>query len=310
MRGILDSILCTVGNTPLVKINKIFRKKGVHLLAKLEFFNPLGSIKDRIAVAMIEEAEKSGELTKNKIIIESSSGNTGIAVAMISAVKGYRCVITMPRYVSIERRKILKALGVELVLVEGGIDDAIEEADRIYRTNPEKYCRINQYSSFANTECHYATTGPEIWQQTEGKITHLVAGMGTTGTVCGVGKFLKEKKPDVKVIAIQPMPKHNQQGMKNMDIEKIPVIFEPDFIDEIITTTDQQAYQTSRLLARQEGIFAGISAGSVMYGAIQVANKINEGVVVVILADHGFKYLSTPLFEEVQDDKNKTPPIS
>lgn len=294
---IKNSILETIGNTPLVRINKIFQKKGVQILAKIEGANPLGSVKERIALAMIEGAEKDGTLTKGKIIVESSSGNTGIGLAMVCIVKGYKLLITMSKNVSIERRKIMRSFGVELVLVDGGSDDAWDKADQIAKSDTKKYCRVSQYFSPYNIECHYKATGREIWEQTGGKVDYFASTLGTTGTIVGAGRFLKEKNPRIKVISVEPTPKNEQQGIRNVHIQRVPQIWDPTIADENIVVEDKDAFAIARRLATEEGIFAGISSGTALWAAMQIGNKISKGVIVVIFPDSGVKYLSTKLFD-------------
>jgi cysteine synthase len=294
-------ILETVGNTPLVRINKLVPRSDVDIFAKLEGFNPLGSVKERIAVAMVEAAEREGKLTKEKILVESSSGNTGIGLAMVAAVKGYRLVVTMPDNVSVERRKILKALGAALVLTPGekGTDGAWDKADEIYGSDPVKYYRIHQYKDPNNPRCHYETTGPEIWEQMEKRVDYFVVGLGTTGTLVGAGRFLKGKNPRLKVIAVEPTREHKQQGLRNLSKARVPDIFDLSVMDEKIVVADDEALEFTRRLASEEGIFAGISSGSAMWGAWQVAGKAPRGSrIAVLFPDRGDKYLSTNVFPE------------
>lgn len=298
---IKSSILETVGNTPLVRINRMYSKPGVELLAKLEGFNPMGSVKDRIAVSMVEGAEREGILTKDKILVESSSGNTGIGLAMVAAVKGYKLLITMSKKVSIERRQMMRSMGAELILVDGGSDDAWDLADRIAASDPKKYFRVHQYKSKHNVLVHYQATGPEIWRQTGGRVTHVIIALGTTGTIVGAGKYLKEKNPAIRVIAVEPTPVNTQQGLRNLKVQRVPEIFDPSVIDETIETQDEESYRLARELATREGIFAGISSGSCMVGAIRVAETLERGMIVAVLPDRGEKYLSTPLFDRKGD---------
>jgi cysteine synthase B len=293
---IKPSICATVGATPLVRIQRMFQKPGVDILAKLEGFNPMGSVKDRIAVWMVEKAEQAGELKPGMTIVESSSGNTGIGLAMVGAAKGYRVLITMAKKVSVERRQMLRALGAELVLVDGGSDDAWDKADEIAASDPKKYFRANQYRSPYNALAHYETTGPELWQQTGGKIDWLVITLGTTGTLMGLARFFKEKGSKVNIATVEPTPVNTQQGLRNIRHQRRPEIFDESVIDWRMEVTDEEAYPLARALATQEGIFGGISSGSAMAGAIAVAKKIDHGVIVVILPDRGEKYLSTPLY--------------
>jgi cysteine synthase len=287
-----------VGHTPLVRINRLFESNDkVSLYAKLERYNPGGSVKDRIAKYMIEYAEKDGTLTKDKIVLEPTSGNTGIGLAMICAVKGYRCTLVMPETMSIERRKILHAYGAKIVLSPGakGMDGA-EDLVKEMAKDPQ-YFVPGQFSNKYNVLAHYETTGKEVWEATGGRITHFVAGLGTTGTIMGVSKYLRERKPEVKICAVSPNPKSKIQGLKNMETQYVPSIYDPAAHDEKIFVADEDAFDTARLLAVQEGIFCGISSGAAMYGAIQVAKGLSEGIVVVVIPDGGEKYISTPLYD-------------
>lgn len=293
---IRDSILDTIGGTPLIRLRKIFRKPGVEILLKHEGFNPCGSVKERIARAMVEGAEREGTLRPGMTLVESSSGNTGIGLAMVAAVKGYSCLITMSKKVSVERRKMIRALGAEIVLVDGGSDDAWDQADRITASDPRKYFRIHQYRSRYNAQIHYETTGPEIWNQTGGRVDVFVATLGTTGTIMGAGRFLRERNPRVRIVSIEPTPKNDQQGIRNISVQRVPEIWDPACVDERMISSDDNAFRLARALALQEGILAGISSGSALWGAIEQAKRLDRGVVVVILPDRGEKYLSTTLF--------------
>ncbi len=289
------NILNTIGNTPLIEIKKLNPNPKVKILAKLEKFNPGGSVKDRIAKYMIEAAERSGKLTKDKTILEATSGNTGIGLALVAAVKGYKLKIVMPDNVSPARKKILKALGADLILTPGkeSTDGAIILA-RELAIDP-KYLLIDQYRNPANVLAHYETTGPEIWKQTDGKITHFVAAIGTTGTLMGISKYLKEKNPNIKILGVEPSPSHRIQGLKNLNDKIIPEIFDASQIDDMIRIKDRDAFRVTRELAR-EGLFVGMSSGAAMWAAVRVTNKLNSGVVVVIFPDGGEKYLNTNLF--------------
>jgi cysteine synthase len=296
MDEIKASILDTIGETPLIRLNRI-GVPGVEILAKHEGLNPMGSVKERIALAMVEEAEREGRLTPDTIIVESSSGNTGIGLAMVAAVRGYRLLITMAKKVSVERRKILRGLGAELVLVDGGSDDAWDRADAIAASDPAKYCRIHQYTSRANARVHYERTGPEIWRQCGGRLDAFVVGLGTTGTIVGAGRFLKEKNPELRVVAVEPAPVNEQQGLRNVHVQRRPPIYDESVVDETVVTEDGPAFETALRLAREEGLFAGISSGSAVWAALQVAGRMGRGRIVVVLPDRGEKYLSTKLFD-------------
>jgi cysteine synthase B len=297
---IFDNILQTIGNTPLVRINRINPNKNVSIYAKIEGFNPTGSIKDRIALKMIEQAEADGSLVKGKTIIEPTSGNTGIGLAMIGAVKGYDVEIVMSEAVSIERRKMIKAFGAKVTLTDAklGTDGAIIRARELVKENPEKYFMPDQFSNKYNKIAHYKTTGEEIWKQTNGKIDYFVSAIGTSGTIMGVGKALKENNPKIKIVCAHPVKGHYIQGLKNMGEAIVPSIYDPSAIDETIMVETETAYEMSRQIIRTEGIFVGMSSGAAMYAAIEVAKKIESGTIVVILADRGEKYLSTNLFNE------------
>ena len=284
-----------IGNTPLVKANRI-NNSSVDLYLKLEGDNPAGSIKDRAAMNMLNAAEKSNLLSKNKKIVEPTSGNTGIALAMACAIKGYELILVMPENMSIERRAAMYAYGAEIILVstdegmEGARDRALEiakEQDAIF---------LDQFANSANPEVHYHTTGPEIWNDTEGKITHFVASMGTTGTIVGTGKYLKEKNPDIQVIGVQPEEGSSIPGIRKWSPEYIPSIFSDENIDEIIYVNETNAINTMKDLAKKEGIFSGISSGGTTYVALDVIKKINSGLVVSIICDRGDRYISTGLF--------------
>jgi len=293
-----NNILEVIGGTPLVKINRLCPNPNVVIAVKLEGDNPGGSIKDRPALHMIDMAEKSGLLTKDKIILEPTSGNTGIGLAMVAAVKGYRLVVTMSEWMSMERRKTLAAFGAEIILTPGekGTDGAIEKAHEMRKSNPDLYFMPNQFANDDNLMSHYYTTAMEIWEQTEGKITHFVAGMGTTGTLMGTSRRLKELNPEIKIIGVEPNMNHKVQGLKNMEEAKVPEIYEISKLDEKIRISDEDAFETARSLARHEGIFSGISAGAAMYVAAQKAKELDTGLIVVIIPDRGDRYLTTDLF--------------
>ena len=296
------SILSAIGNTPLVELTSLNKKKpDVRIFGKLEGTNPGGSIKDRPAYWMIKKAEESGRLTKGKIILEPTSGNTGIALAMIGAAKGYQVKLCMPECVSTERQHILEALNAEVVLTPAkeGTDGAIRKAHQLHEAEPEKYYMPNQFVNENNVLAHYETTGPEIFSQTKGEIDVFVAGMGTTGTLMGVNRFLKEKKPKVKTVGIEPPEGHAIQGLKNMKEAIVPEIYNPQMMDEKITIEDGEAFETTRLLAAKEGIFVGMSSGAAVAGALHIAEKMTSGTIVVILPDRGDRYLSTTLFRSI-----------
>jgi len=294
------NILELIGETPIVEIRRLNPNPKVRILAKLEFFNPGGSVKDRIALKMIEDAEKKGELRPGKIILEATSGNTGIGLAMVGAVKGYKVLLVMPESVSEERKRILKAFGAEILLTpsELGTDGAIEEAYRLAREEPDKYFLVDQFNNPSNPLAHYYGTAEEIIKQTGGQLDAVVIAIGTTGTLVGVGKRLKEYNPRIKVIAVEPVVGHRIQGLKNLTESYIPGVFDPRIMDEKITVSDEEAYQLARRLAREEGIFAGMSSGAALFGAIKVAERLEEGVIVTIFPDGGERYLSTSLFIE------------
>ena len=293
-----QNILETIGNTPVVKINKINQNSKVNIYIKLEGQNPGGSVKDRIAVFMIEAAEKDGSLTKNKIIIEPTSGNTGIGLAMVAAHKGYSILLVMSEGMSEERRKILKALGAEFVLTDKtkGTDGAIIKAHEIYEASPEKYWMPNQFSNPANPEAHYRTTAAEILYDVP-DVTHFIAGLGTSGTIMGVSKKLREARPKVKIIAVEPVLGHKLQGLKNMKEAIVPEIYNPLAFDEKVNVEDANAHAAVRELARREGIFLGMSAGAALYASLELAKNLESGNIVMLAPDRGEKYVSTALFE-------------
>ena len=293
-----NNILEAIGNTPMVKINKLNPNPNVLLYAKIESFNPNGSIKDRIALKMIEQAENSGVLTKDKIIIEATSGNTGIGLAMIGLVKGYKVQIVMSDKVSIERQKIIKAFSGEIILTPGnlGTDGAIMKTRELVAENPDKYFNPNQFSNEYNKLAHYKTTAEEIWEQSGGKVTHFVSGLGTSGTLMGVGMGLKEKNPDIKIIEAHPVKGHYIQGLKNMEEAIVPEIYDPSQIDHSILIESEEAFEMARKIVAEEGIFVGMSSGAAMLASLKVIETLDSGFVVVIFPDSGDKYLSTNLF--------------
>jgi cysteine synthase len=297
MYRVAENMVDLVGYTPMVRINHIVPKKKVTVYAKLERYNPAGSVKDRIAKYMIEYGEKEGFLTKDKIVIEPTSGNTGIALAMVCAVKGYRLELVMPETMSTERRKILTAYGVKIVLSEGsrGMDGAIDLAKEI--AQDARYYMPYQFKNTYNVLSHYETTGEEIWRATKGKVRVFVGGLGTTGTLMGVSKRLKENNPDIKIVGVEPYPDSKIQGLKNLTSQYVPEIYDPSWLDEKINVTDEDAFEMARVLTVREGIFCGISSGAAMWGAIQKAVELDHGVIVTLFPDGGEKYVSTPLYE-------------
>lgn len=308
MAKVYDSILDLVGKTPLVELKRIEEKEGLQakLIAKVESFNPAGSVKDRIAKAMIEDAEAKGLLKEGSVIIEPTSGNTGIGLAAAATVKGYRMILTMPETMSVERRNIVKAYGAEVVLTDGtkGMKGAIEKADELAKEIPNSFI-AGQFVNPANPATHKKTTGPEIWEDTDGEVDIFVAGVGTGGTITGTGEYLKEKKPEVKIVAVEPAASpvlsegvsgpHKIQGI---GAGFVPETLNTSIYDEIIKVENEDAFETGKYLAAEEAILAGISSGAALYAAIQLAKREeNKGkTIVVLLPDNGDRYYSTPLF--------------
>ncbi len=292
-----NTILDAIGNTPLIRINRL-NDTGIPVYGKLESKNPGGSVKERISLSLIEAGEKSGELTPDKIVLEATSGNTGIGLAMVCAAKGYRCQLIMPESASLERRQIMQAYGAEILLTPAkrSTDGAIEKAYDMAREFPDRYYLTDQFNNEANWEAHYQHTAPEIWEQTEGKVTHIVATLGTSGTVMGLCKWFQEKHPDVKIIAVEPYLGHKIQGLKNMKESYRPGIFDKSLPDSIANVQDEDAFRMARLLARKEGLLVGMSSGAAMFSALDLARKLEDGFVVTIIPDGGERYLSTPLF--------------
>ncbi|MDP2941828.1 MAG: cysteine synthase A [Candidatus Omnitrophota bacterium] len=308
MSRIFSDITKTVGNTPLVKINKLAAGLNVAILAKLEFFNPLSSVKDRIGVAMIEAAEKKGILKKNSVIIEPTSGNTGIALGFVCAAKGYRLILTMPDTMSLERRQLLKILGAELVLTEGakGMRGAVEKAEELSKATANSFMP-QQFNNPANPEIHRKATAEEIWKDTDGAVDIFIAGIGTGGTITGVGEVLKKRKPAVKIIGIEPADsavlsggKPGAHKIQGIGAGFVPGVLNAKAYDEIIQVKNDDAGKIARELARKEGIFAGISSGAAMWAAMEVAKRKESAgkTIVVVLPDTGERYLSTWLFQE------------
>jgi cysteine synthase B len=297
-KTIRRNVLELIGNTPIVKINKLNPNPNVTIYAKLEGNNPGGSIKDRISLKMIEQAEKEGNLTSGKIILEPTSGNTGIGLAMVSAVKGYKLEIVMNDAVSIERQKMLKAFGVKIILTPAdlGTDGAIIKARELIKKYPDKYFMPDQFSNHYNKIAHYETTAKEIFKQTKGKIDYFVSAIGTSGTIMGVGKYLKEYNPRIRIVCAHPVKGHYIQGLKNMEEAIVPSIYDPSIIDDEVMIETKEAFKITRLLAKKEGIFAGMSSGAAMIAAIETAKKVKDGVIITIFPDRGDRYLSTKLF--------------
>jgi cysteine synthase B len=295
-----EDILQTIGNTPIVRINKLNPNKNTTIYAKLEGLNPSGSIKDRIALSMIQQAEISGKLIKGKTIIEPTSGNTGVALAMIGSLKGYDVEIVMSSAVSVERRQMIKAFGGIVTLTDGklGTDGAIRKAREMVKEDPEKYFMPDQFSNEFNKIAHYRTTGEEIWKQTNGKIDYFVSSLGTSGTIMGVSKVLKEHNPQIKIVCAHPVKGHYIQGLKNMEEAIVPSIYDPSQIDITIMVETETAYEMTRQIVAKEGIFVGMSSGAAMYATVEIAKQIKSGTIVVIFPDRGEKYLSTKLFKE------------
>ena len=301
--GARNSILEAIGETPLVLIRRMNPESGVSLYAKVEGSNPMGSVKERIALRIVEEAERRGELRAGMTLLESSSGNTGIGLAMVGAVKGYDVVITMAQKVSVERRQILKALGAEIVFTSaaGGSDEAWDLADRLYAERPGKFFRVGQYVNPDNVRAHYEGTAEEVWRQTGGRIDWLVLTLGTCGTLVGMARRLRERNPALKVVAVEPQARHTQQGLRNMSESRVPDIMDWSLVDERMTVRDEDAYRAARDLARLEGIFAGISSGTAIFAAVEIARRVRRGHVVTLLPDRGEKYLSTSLYPRDPD---------
>ena len=296
------SLRDAIGHTPLIELTNLGALfPRIKLFAKWEGANPGGSVKDRPALFMVDKAERDGLLTREKVIVEPTSGNTGIALAMLGAVSGYRVKLFMPSCVSVERRRILEAFGAEVVLTPAceGTDGAILRARALAASDPSLYFMPDQFSNPANPESHYRTTGPEIWEQTEGRITHFVAGIGSTGTLMGVSRALKEFSFQVEIVGIEPPPGHTIQGLKNLSEAIVPRIYDSQRIDRKITVNDEEAYEMTRALVTREGIFAGMSSGAALAGALKLMKDLEGGTLVVLFPDRGDRYLSTTLFTSV-----------
>ncbi len=310
MARIYNQITDLIGNTPLLKVGNYAKANDLEatILVKLEYLNPAGSVKDRVAMAMIEDAENKGLLKEGAVIIEPTSGNTGIGLAAVAASRGYKAILTMPETMSVERRNLLKAYGAEIVLTEGakGMKGAIEKAEELAKTIPNSFIP-GQFVNPANPAAHRATTGPEIWNDTDGKVDFFVAGVGTGGTLTGVGEYLKSKNPDVKVVAVEPEKSPvlskgvaGPHGLQGIGANFVPDILNTKIYDEIITVLENDAYVSARTLAKNEGILVGISSGAALFAATQIAKRPenNGKTIVVLLPDTGDRYLSTPLFQD------------
>ena len=297
---IADSVLDLIGGTPIVRLTRVTEGIACPVVAKVETTNPGGSVKDRPALAMIEAAEQEGILQPGSTIIEPTSGNTGVGLAIVAAQRGYECVFVMTDKVSVEKVDLLKAYGAEVIVCP--VDVTPEDprsyystAERLVSENPKAF-RPNQYSNPVNPESHYLTTGPEIWDQTDGRVTHFVAGAGTGGTLCGVGKYLKEQNPDIEIVGLQPKDGSRIPGIRRWRQEYLPKIFDADRVDRIIDVDQQDAEITMRALASEEGIFCGVSSGGSVFGALQLVKELSDAVIVVIVCDRGDRYLSTGVF--------------
>lgn len=301
MSIVAEEVGLAIGQTQMVELKRIWKNPRVRIMAKLEGSNPGGSVKDRPARFMIADAIEKGELTPQKTILEATSGNTGIALAMIAASKGYRIKLVMPACVSIERRAVLEAYGAELVLSNAceATDGAIRLARKIMAEEPDTYYMPDQFSNENNCLSHFITTGPEIWEQTKGETDIFVAGLGTTGTIMGTGRYLKKVNPKVSVVAAEPNMGHRIQGLKNMQEAIVPSIYKPNELDAKLSVEDEEAFETARKLAVTEGLFVGMSSGAAVAAAMRAARDISSGTVVVILPDRGDRYLSTTLFRSV-----------
>ena len=299
------TIVEQIGNTPLLRLRDAAIPQGVEVYAKLEFFNPGGSVKDRPARRMIEDGEREGRLVPGKTILDSTSGNTGIAYAMIGASKGYHVKLAMPANVSRERKAVLAAYGAEVVYTDPSelSDGAILEARKIYESDPDSYFKPDQYNNPSNWQAHYDTTAPEIWEQTQGRVTHFIATIGTSGTVMGTGRGLKQFNRDIQIIAAEPAdPFHGIEGLKHMESSIVPGIYDESFLDHKVAVDTEDAYDTALRLPREYGTLVGQSSGAAYWSAIEVARQLKEGVIVTIFCDSGDKYMSTPMWQLALDE--------
>lgn len=321
MAQIYDNILQTIGRTPLVRLNKIGRDLPGRIVLKLEFFNPCASVKDRIGVSMIEALEKQGRIGPDTVLVEPTSGNTGIGLAFVAAAKGYKLVLTMPETMSMERRRMLQAFGAELVLTEGakGMKGAMARAAEIVASDPKRFLLVGQFTNPANPEVHRRTTAEEIWNDTDGACDILISGIGTGGTITGVGEVIKKRKPEFRCIAVEPAASPVLSGgqpgphkIQGIGAGFIPEILNPKVIDEVVQVTNEQAGEYARLLGREEGILVGISSGAALYAALQVATREeNRGkLIVVIIPSFGERYLSTWLYEEAPPSAPRIVPLA
>jgi cysteine synthase B len=301
-----SSLEAQIGNTPLIRLRRVAKdlSENVEIYAKAEHLNPGGSVKDRAALAMIQAGEKSGELTKEKTILDATSGNTGIAYAMIGAAHGYHVTLCLPKNASIERKRILKIYGAEIIETDpmNGTDGAQTMAKELARNNPEKYFYPDQYNNEANWRAHYEQSAPEIWRQTNGKITHFLAGLGTTGTFVGTARRLKELNPNIQMISMQPdSPLHGLEGMKHLETAIVPGIYDANLADENVEVTTEDAHEMTRHLAKEEGLLVGVSAGANVFAAVRLARKLKDAAVIVtVLCDGGGKYLSEHFWDEIK----------
>lgn len=299
-----QTVIGAVGNTPLIELRSLTRDiPGVKLLAKCEWFNPGGSVKDRPALNMLLDGERRGLLRPGKTILDATSGNTGIAYAMLAASRGYRVTLCMPASVTDERVRTLRAFGAEIILTSAmeGSDGAIREARRLHEAHPDRYFYADQYNNDANWRAHYTTTGPEILEQTRGRITHFVAGLGTSGTFMGVGRRLREHSSRIRLISVQPdSAVHAIEGLKDMDTAIVPGIYDGGLADENLRVSTEDAWELTRRLAREEGLLVGVSSGAALAAALHVASRLTDGVIVTVFPDSGTRYLSEPFWEGVR----------